>query len=253
MELLFLGTGTSQGVPVISCECETCKSTDTRDKRLRSSVLLKFDNKCIVIDAGPDFRQQMLRENIKHIDAVLITHQHKDHVGGLDDIRPFNFNQNKALDIFAEKRVHSAIKKEFSYAFKKDAHKGMPQMNLIEISNSPFRICNQEITPIRVMHLHLPIFGYRIGDLVYITDASYIKPNEIEKIKGCSVLIVNALMENSHYSHFNLKDALELIKKINPPRAYLTHVSHKMGKYIDIKNKLPECVHFAYDGLKISI
>lgn len=253
MELVFLGTGTSQGVPVITCNCSTCLSDDLRDKRLRTSALIHVDNKNIVIDAGPDFRQQMLREKIKYVDAILITHEHKDHVAGLDDIRPFNFKRKKAMDIFIEERVEASLRREFAYVFEKDAYPGVPQMNLVKVLDKKFLVSEIEVIPIRVMHMDLPILGYRIGDLTYITDASFIDKIEIEKIMGSKVLVINALMKEKHYSHFNLQKALDLIKHVNPERGYLTHISHVMGKYADIESEIPENVYFAYDGLRVTI
>ena len=253
MKVTFLGTGTSQGVPVIACNCEVCKSTDSKDARLRSSIMIEVNNNVFVVDAGPDFRQQMLREKVKHLDAILFTHSHKDHTAGLDDIRAFNYVTKKAMDIYAEKNVNEVLKKEFAYAFAELKYPGVPKMHLHEIENSRFVINQTEIIPIRVMHLRLPIFGYRIKDFAYITDANYINPEEIEKLKNIKTLVINALRKKKHISHFTLDEALDLIKKIKPQRAFLTHISHLMGKYKEIESTLPDNVFQAWDGLKIEI
>jgi len=253
MKVTFLGTGTSQGVPVITCTCETCMSTDSRDKRLRSSVLIETDDLTLVIDTGPDFRQQMLREHVKKLDAVILTHEHKDHIAGLDDIRAYNFMQKCAMDIYARASVQRAIKKEFNYAFSKKKYPGIPQIIQHDISNKPFSICGLEIIPVEATHYFLKIFGYRIGNFAYLTDASDIAPKEKKKLHGLDVLVVNALRTKIHYSHYNLEQALNLIRELEPKKAYLTHISHMMGKHEEIEKLLPENVHFAFDGLKISV
>ncbi|MBK8807936.1 MAG: MBL fold metallo-hydrolase [Bacteroidales bacterium] len=253
MELIFLGTGTSQGVPVITCTCSTCHSNDSRDKRLRTSAVLKYKNKTIVFDAGPDFRQQMLREKIVSLDAIILTHEHKDHVAGLDDIRPYNFRKNKAMNIYLEKNVEARLKKEFEYVFDEQPYPGAPQMNLINITENPFLIDDITVVPIRIMHKTLPILGFRIENMAYITDASFIEDKELEKLQNLDVLTVNALMPEKHYSHFSLEQALEVIDKVKPQRAYLTHISHSMGRYKEIENSLPDNIFFAFDGLKVTI
>lgn len=253
MELEFLGTGTSQGVPVITCNCEVCTSDDPRDNRLRTSALIRVDGKNIVIDAGPDFRQQMLRAKVPSVDAILITHEHKDHVAGLDDIRPYNFSQNQAMNIYIEERGEESLKREFAYVFAKKKYPGVPMMNLNRVTNHAFLIGQIKIEPIRVMHMKLPIFGYRIGKLAYITDASYIAPEELEKLKGVEVLVINALRKEKHYSHFSLGDALEVINIISPQRAYLTHVSHAMGCHAEVQDTLPANIYLAYDNLRVTI
>jgi len=253
MKVTFLGTGTSQGVPVITCTCETCLSTDSRDKRLRSSVLIETDDLTLVIDTGPDFRQQMLREHVKKLDAVILTHEHKDHIAGLDDIRAYNFMQECAMDIYARASVHRAIKKEFNYAFSKKKYPGIPQIIQHDITNTPFSICGLEIIPVEAKHYFLKIFGYRIGNFAYLTDASDIAPKEKKKLHSLDVLVVNALRTKIHYSHYNLEQALNLIRELEPKKAYLTHISHMMGKHEEIEKLLPENVHFAFDGLKISV
>ncbi|NOU60698.1 MBL fold metallo-hydrolase [Marinifilum caeruleilacunae] len=253
VKLTFLGTGTSQGVPIIACKCPVCQSKNKKDKRLRTSVLVHVDNQNIVIDSGPDFRYQMLRAGVENISAILFTHEHKDHTAGLDDIRAFNWVNKTAVNIYAEKRVQESLKKEFAYVFAEFKYPGIPQMNLIEVTNQPFRINGTTIQPIRGMHLKLPVYGYRIGDLVYITDVNYISPEEKEKIKGAKILVVNALRKEKHISHYNLSEALELVEEIKPEKAYFTHISHQMGFYDDIQAELPENVYLAYDELTIEV
>lgn len=253
MKITFLGTGTSQGVPLIACECEVCKSQDLRDKRLRCSILVESKGKTIVVDTGPDFRQQMLRENVKRIDAVLFTHEHKDHIAGLDDIRAFNFILKKRMQVFASQRVQDAIKREFAYIFADFKYPGIPEIDLITIENTNFQVEDVAVIPIQVMHYKLPVFGFRFGDFVYITDANLIAPEEKEKIKGCKVLVINALRRQAHISHFTLAEALELIEELKPEKAYLTHISHQLGKHQDVANELPANVFQAYDGLVLEI
>ncbi len=252
VELTFLGTGTSQGVPVIACECDVCQSTNPKDKRLRTSVMIRVDNQNIVIDSGPDFRYQMLRANINRLAAILFTHEHKDHTAGLDDIRAFNWVSKKAVDIYAELRVQESLKQEFSYVFAAKKYPGIPQMDLKTITGEPFYVGKTRIIPIRAMHYKLPVYGYRIEDVAYITDANYIAPSEKEKLKGVNVLVVNALRKESHLSHFTLQQALDLIAEIKPQKAYLTHIGHQMGFYETVQKELPDNVFLAYDTLTIS-
>jgi phosphoribosyl 1,2-cyclic phosphate phosphodiesterase len=250
----FLGTGTSSGVPVIGCTCEVCQSNDPRDKRLRTSGLLTVENQGfttnIVIDTGPDFRQQMLRENINDITAVLYTHEHSDHTAGLDDIRPFNFRQKCPMPLYADPSVQKALKARFDYAFSENPYPGAPQLELIPINkNELIKINNVEIQPIEIMHGKLPIMGFRYADLTYITDCKSIEPEEMQKIKGTKILILDALHHNEHHSHLNLKQALDIVAEIQPERTYFIHCSHHMGRIADINKILPIGVELAYDGL----
>ena len=254
MKLTFLGTGTSQGVPVIACDCSVCLSSDIRDKRLRSSVMITINNLNYLIDCGPDFRQQMLRENINDIRAILFTHEHKDHVAGMDDVRAFNFKHQKDMDVYCDQNVQKALFREFSYIFSDNKYPGVPEVNIHKInSNKSFNIDGNLFIPIEVMHYKLPVLGFRVNDLTYITDAKTISRKEIEKIKGTRVLVVNALRIREHISHFNLKEALSFINEVKPEVAYLTHVSHLMGRTEYVEKQLPDQVMLAYDGLQVDI
>lgn len=252
MKGIFLGTGTSQGIPVIGCKCEVCTSENGKDNRMRTSFFVMSDASNIVIDTGPDFRQQMLNNNIDKLDAVVFTHEHKDHVAGMDDIRAFNFLQKKDMDVYASERVQSALHREFPYVFAKDKYPGVPMVNLHEIKNDSFRVGDIDLIPINVMHYIMPVKCYRIGKLTYITDAKEIADEEVEKIMGSEILIVNALRKSEHISHFNLEEALRFIELINPKKAYLTHISHLLGKHDDVNLELPSNVEIAYDGLEIN-
>ena len=252
MKLTFLGTGTSQGVPIITCKCSVCTSSDVRDMRLRCSALINIDDKNILVDIGPDFREQMIRNKVQRLDAVLITHAHRDHVAGIDDIRPFNYSQNSPIDFYARGNALNAIVRDYSYIFGEHLYPGLPEANLVEVtSDESFRIGDIEVQPIEVMHKDLPIFGYRINNFTYITDANYISEKEKEKIKGTEILVINALGKQKHFSHYSLDEALEIIKEIKPRKAYLTHVSHDMGLYSKVSTQLPVNVFLAYDGLTI--
>lgn len=253
IEVTFLGTGTSQGVPVIACHCEVCQSTNPKDKRLRTSIMIEYHNKTIVVDTGPDFRQQMLRENVQRLDAILFTHAHKDHIAGMDDIRAFNYKSQSDMPVYATKQVQEELKREFYYVFSEFKYPGIPQVILNDITTDSFDLFGKTVTPFEVMHYKLPVTAYRIEDFTYITDANFISPAEKEKIKGTKVLVVNALRKEKHISHFTLNEALELINEIKPERAYLTHASHLLGLHDEISKELPDGVELAYDGLKITI
>lgn len=253
MVVTFLGTGTSQGVPVIACNCEVCSSLDFRDKRLRVSVHIAVQGKSFVIDTGPDFRQQMLRERINHLDAILFTHEHKDHTAGLDDVRAYNFKQQSDMPVYARKQVLEQIQREFAYAFAEKRYPGIPIITMNEIENQPFEVEGVLFRPIDVMHFKLPVFGFRIGDFSYITDTNFISEQELEKVKGSKVVVLGALQKTSHLSHYTLEQALAVLEKLQPTTAYLTHMSHKMGKHADVEAELPPNVFLAYDGLKVHL
>lgn len=253
MKITFLGTGTSQGVPVIACNCHTCVSTDQRDKRLRTSLFLEIGDVNIVIDAGPDFRQQMLKEKITRLDALILTHEHKDHIAGMDDLRAFNYKSQDAVDIYAEERVQKAIKKEFSYVFAEYQYPGIPKMRLNTIPPGNFNIKGVNVIPVRLFHYRLPIYGFRIGDFAYITDANYIPDESKERLRGVKYLVINALRKEKHISHFSLREALDQIGEISPERAFITHVSHQMGRYSEVSAELPSGIVLAFDGLSLSV
>lgn len=253
LTITFLGTGTSQGVPIIGCKCAVCQSADQKDKRLRSSIHIQSQNTSLVIDSGPDFRQQMLRANIDRLDALLFTHGHKDHTAGFDDIRAFNYIQQKDMEVYCDVRVEKILKKDFDYVFSDVKYPGVPQANLHIIDNQPFQISDLNIQPIDVLHYKLPVFGFRIGDFSYITDANYIADEEIDKVRGSKVLVLNALRREKHISHFTLEEAIELAQNIGAEKTYFTHISHQLGKHKDVLNELPEGITLAYDGLEISI
>lgn len=254
MKVTFLGTGTSQGVPVIGCHCNVCTSTDSRDKRLRTSVLIEVEDTNIVIDTGPDFRQQMLTNKVDKLDAIIFTHSHKDHVAGLDDIRAYNYLQGKAMEIYATEPTQALLKKEFDYVFTNKTYPGIPQMNLNAINSSdPFVINGVEIIPIRVLHYKMEVLGFRIGDFTYITDANYIAPEEMEKAKGSKAFVLNALRHEKHISHFTLSEAIEIAKELKPEQTYFTHISHQLGTHTEVSETLPEHMQLAYDGLTISL
>ncbi|MBU2996146.1 MBL fold metallo-hydrolase [Cellulophaga baltica] len=254
MTITFLGTGTSQGIPIIGSKHPVCLSENQKDKRLRVSVLISWDDYNYVIDCGPDFRQQMLANPIDKLDGILFTHEHSDHTAGLDDIRPFFFRQGD-IPIYAHKRVVDSLKQRFEYIFKtKDRYPGAPAVQIHEVKNNePFILENKTIVPVNVMHNKLQVFGYKIQDFVYLTDVKTIVDEEIEKIKGAKVLVVNALRLDPHISHFNLEEALAFIAKVKPEKAYLTHISHLLGFHEEVEKNLPENVYLAYDNLSITI
>lgn len=253
MKITFLGTGTSQGIPVIGCGCAVCQSVDSRDKRLRVSVLVETADKTIVIDSGPDFRYQMLRAGVKDLDAIIYTHEHKDHVAGLDDIRPFNYLLHKVIDIYATTRVQEALRREFSYIFADTKYHGLPQITLHTVDDEPFEIGETKIIPIEVMHHKLPVLGYRFKDFSYITDAKTISEQSLQKIKGSKVLVINALQKENHISHFTFDEAIAFANKAGAEITYLTHMSHNLGLHADIEKELPSHIKLAYDGLSFKL
>ncbi len=253
MKVNFLGTGTSQGVPVIGCDCSVCKSLDFRDKRLRTSIHVEASGVSLVVDTGPDFRMQMLRTGIKRLDAVLFTHEHKDHTAGMDDIRPFNFLQKTDMPIFARRNVLDQIRREYSYVFSSERYPGVPQIESIEITEAPFRINGLTVTPIPVLHYKLPVFGFRFGNFSYITDANYIPAESLKLMEGTEVLVLNALQNDPHISHFTLREAIEMSKKIGAKQTFFTHMSHRLGRHAEIDAELPQGMALAYDGLELTL
>lgn len=253
MKVTFLGTGTSQGVPVIACDCEVCKSLDYRDKRTRTSIHIQVDGKSIVFDTGPDFREQMLRERINHLDAVIYTHEHKDHTAGLDDVRSYNFKQDMDMPVYGRKPVLEQIQREFAYIFAVNKYPGIPKVKLYEIENKPFQVEGIDILPVDVWHYKLQVFGYRIKDFTYITDVNFIPDEEKDKIRGSKVLVLSALQKNSHLSHFNLEQAIDMVRELKIPQAYFIHMGHRMGLHRNIEEELPEGMELAYDGLQIEL
>ena len=257
MKLTFLGTGTSQGVPVIGCRCRVCTSADRRDHRLRTSAMVETRGVRLVIDAGPDFRYQMLRTGVRHLDGILLTHEHKDHIGGLDDVRAFNFVDYPPtvhrVDIYASPRTAACVRKDFDYAFAQDKYRGVPEIALHEIDvERPFTIQGVEIIPVSGHHSErFTVTGYRIGRLAYLTDFKTIAESEVEKLRGVEVLVVNALRFAEHYSHFNVAEAVELIRRAGPREARLTHMSHDSGLQAETEPTLPPGVRMACDTLEI--
>jgi phosphoribosyl 1,2-cyclic phosphate phosphodiesterase len=254
MKITFLGTGTSQGIPVIACNCKVCSSPNPKDKRLRTSVMFTFDDKNIVVDTGPDFRAQMLREKVDNIEAVLYTHNHKDHVAGLDDVRPFCFKHHKEINIFAEQYVLDALAREFEYIFNPTFnYPGIPRVNPNLINTNPFQLAGKTIIPIRGFHYKLPVLGFRVDDIAYLTDMNSIPEEELNKIKGVKFLVINALQKEPHISHFKLSESIEIAKMINAEKTFFIHMSHTLGTHDEINKELPKGIELSYDGLSVEV
>jgi phosphoribosyl 1,2-cyclic phosphate phosphodiesterase len=251
MQITLLGTGTSSGVPQIGCNCAVCRSLDYRDKRLRTSAHVAVEGKSIVIDTGPDFRQQMLRLGLRHLDAVLFTHEHKDHTAGLDDVRAFNFLQQKAIPVYGRNRVIDQLQREFSYVFAEQKYPGVPHIEVQEIENQLLDVVGVSVLPIDVLHHRLPVFGYRIGDFTYLTDLNFISDAEIDKVRGTEVLVLDALQRTPHISHFTLDEAVAVVEKIRPRMTFFTHISHRLGLHRDLEKELPPYIRPGYDGQRI--
>ena len=249
--LTFLGTGTSMGVPVVACDCAVCQSADLRNNRWRSSALVQVNGRQLVIDCGPDFRLQMLRAGIKHIDAILLTHGHYDHMSGLDDVRAFNWQTNGPMPIYAEHNVHNDMRKRFDYAFHDYKYPGVPEYTLVEITELPFQCMGVDVMPVRVWHHRLPVMGFRIGQMAYVTDTNRIDDEELQKLMGLDVLVISGLRFEPHISHYTLPEALEVIAKVKPRRAFITHIGHQLGLHDEVESQLPENVKLAFDGLMI--
>ncbi|MBL7788100.1 MAG: MBL fold metallo-hydrolase [Chitinophagales bacterium] len=253
MKITFLGTGTSVGVPMIACHCAVCQSNDPRDHRLRTSVLVEIDNFCCIIDTGPDFRQQMLRQKVQQLNAILYTHHHQDHIIGLDDVRPFNIWSTQPMPIYATEHTQQHLKRTFSYAFGDNPYPGSPTLHLHTIDDEQifFLQPHIKVVPIPIVHGNLNMIGFRINNFTYITDASYISPESIAKIRGSEILVLNALRHELHWSHFNLEQAVAIAQKIGANHTYFTHISHQLGKYADISKQLPPNIFLAHDSLTV--
>jgi phosphoribosyl 1,2-cyclic phosphate phosphodiesterase len=249
----FLGTGTSGGIPMIACDCIVCRSTNKKDKRLRSSLLVRSATTTLVVDTGPDFRYQMLRAEVKNLDAIIFTHPHKDHVAGLDDVRAYNFFSGKPMEVYANEMTQEVLIREFPYAFADTKYPGVPEIKLNTIDYEPFVVGDIPVLPVMVWHMKMPVMGFRFGKFTYITDANRIEPAEMEKIKGTEVLALNALRKEKHISHFTLDEAIKVSREIDAAKTYFTHLSHQMGLHEEINNELPDRVELAYDGLVISL
>lgn len=248
-----MGTGTSSGVPMIACDCQVCSSPDKKDKRLRSSILVQSAATTLVVDTGPDFRYQMLRAKVKNLDAVLFTHPHKDHLAGLDDVRAFNYLLQRPIDVYADSLTEEAVRRDFYYAFTDTKYPGIPELNMHTINMEPFVVGDIPVIPVQVWHMRMPVLGFRFGDFTYITDANRIDAAEREKIKGSQVLVLNALRREKHISHFTLDEAVEVIRELGIPQAYLTHISHQLGLHAEVEASLPAGIHLAYDGLQLQM
>ncbi len=253
VKVTFLGTGTSQGVPLIGCDCTVCKSPNAKDRRLRTSVMVESAKTRIVIDSGPDFRQQLLREQVKRLDALVLTHEHKDHIAGLDEVRAFNFINKMRMPVFATPRVQAALKREFAYIFSDEKYPGIPEVDLYEIGEEVFNVGDLIVEPLSILHYRLPIKGFRIGGFVYITDANFIPDEEKKKIAGADVLVINALRREPHISHFTFSEAVEMVKELKPRKAYFTHISHQLGLHDEVNRELPGNIELAFDGLQLII
>ena len=249
MKVTILGSGTSQGVPVIACDCEVCRSTDEHDKRLRCSAMIDIGEKKLIIDAGPDFRTQMLRAGVKDVTALLLTHEHKDHIGGLDDIRAFNWVKNGEVEIYCNQRTKDVIYKDYDYAFAEFRYPGVPEMNIHVIDEAPFHIDDIEVIPVTVMHYRLPVSAFRIGNFAYVTDANFISEESMKKLEGVEYMVINALRKEIHLSHFTLNQAIQVVQRLNVKQAYITHIGHQMGLHEQVSLELPENVKLAYDML----
>ncbi|WP_303312513.1 MBL fold metallo-hydrolase [Hymenobacter sp. BT730] len=255
MQITFLGTGTSQGVPVIGCHCAVCRSVDYRDKRLRVSVHVQTAGKSLIIDSGPDFRQQALRARIDHLDALVFTHEHKDHTAGMDDIRAYNFRQQQDMPVYAEPRVLDQLRREYAYIFAEHKYPGVPQVKVHPIlsDTDSFWVEGVEVQPIRAMHYKLPVLGFRIGGFTYLTDANHLSPESMERMRGSEVIVLNALRHEKHISHFTLQEAVDILTELAPARGYLTHISHQLGRHREVEAELPPFIRLAYDGLQVKI
>lgn len=253
IKITFLGTGTSQGVPIIACECEVCTSLDSRDKRLRSSILIESEKTRLIIDAGPDFRYQLLREKIKRLDAVVFTHEHKDHIAGLDEIKAFNFINKMRMPVYATTNVEKALHREFAYIFSDEKYPGIPEIDVINYNDEPFYVGDILLEPINVLHYKMQVKGFRAKDFAYITDANFISEEEKEKLKNLNVLVLNALRKEPHVSHFTFEEAIELVKELKPRKAYFTHISHQLGLHEEVTKELPSNIELAIDGLQLII
>lgn len=251
LKIVFLGTGTSSGVPMIACHCRVCSSPDPKDKRLRSSIMVASASTRLVVDTTPDFRYQMLRANVEKLDAVIFTHPHKDHIAGLDDIRAFNYFQQQPIKVYANQLTQTAIRKEFAYIFSDEKYPGIPQIDMIDIQDQPFWVGDIEVTPIKVWHLRMPVLGFRFRNFTYITDANRIDEEEQEKIRGSEYLVLNALRNEPHISHFTLNEAVSLVRQLEIPQARFTHISHQLGRHQEVNNHLPAGMELAYDNLVI--